>query len=265
MLLQANDFRWLYEHHDVELQIGGSDQWGNITAGIDLIRRTLGRRCPRPHLAAAHPARRHQDGQVGRRSRLARSGQDDARTSSASSGCRPPTTRSAGYLRRLSLRPLGRDRRAAGRARGGARAPAGAQRALAEELTALVHGREAAGAAEEAAGVLFGGDPLAASPEGFAVVRREVGATDRPRRRAGRPCRACWPAPRWPARTAMPGAHSRSVGSGPTGRSSTADEGVALGRAAPHRGPVPAAAQGQDQLPRGGMCRTEVDGGGCRR
>ena len=33
MLLQANDFRWLCEHHDVELQMGGSDQWGNITAG----------------------------------------------------------------------------------------------------------------------------------------------------------------------------------------------------------------------------------------
>jgi tyrosyl-tRNA synthetase len=42
MLLQANDFRWLLEHRGVELQMGGSDQWGNITAGIDLIRRTLG-------------------------------------------------------------------------------------------------------------------------------------------------------------------------------------------------------------------------------
>src|SRR6476619_8558828 len=43
MLLQANDFRYLCEHHDVELQMGGSDQWGNITAGIDLIRRRLGK------------------------------------------------------------------------------------------------------------------------------------------------------------------------------------------------------------------------------
>jgi tyrosyl-tRNA synthetase len=42
MLLQANDFRWLLEHEGCELQVGGSDQWGNITAGIDLIRRTLG-------------------------------------------------------------------------------------------------------------------------------------------------------------------------------------------------------------------------------
>jgi tyrosyl-tRNA synthetase len=43
MLLQANDFRHLNATHDVELQMGGSDQWGNITAGIDLIRKTLSR------------------------------------------------------------------------------------------------------------------------------------------------------------------------------------------------------------------------------
>ena len=42
MLLQANDYRWLHEHEGCELQIGGSDQWGNITAGVDLIRRTAG-------------------------------------------------------------------------------------------------------------------------------------------------------------------------------------------------------------------------------
>ncbi len=96
MLLQANDFRWLCEHHDVELQMGGSDQWGNITAGIDLIRRVLGRAAARPDLAAADPARRGQDGQVGGRRGLAGPGEDDARTASASSGSRPPTTRSAG-------------------------------------------------------------------------------------------------------------------------------------------------------------------------
>jgi tyrosyl-tRNA synthetase len=39
MLLQANDYHWLHEHMDCHLQAGGSDQWGNITAGIDLIRR----------------------------------------------------------------------------------------------------------------------------------------------------------------------------------------------------------------------------------
>ena len=43
MLLQAFDFYVLCRDYDCELQIGGSDQWGNITAGIDLTRRKLGR------------------------------------------------------------------------------------------------------------------------------------------------------------------------------------------------------------------------------
>jgi tyrosyl-tRNA synthetase len=43
MLLQAYDFYHLAEAMDCELQIGGSDQWGNITAGIDLVRKKLGR------------------------------------------------------------------------------------------------------------------------------------------------------------------------------------------------------------------------------
>jgi tyrosyl-tRNA synthetase len=42
MLLQANDYWWLHEHEGCELQVGGSDQWGNITAGIDLARRRSG-------------------------------------------------------------------------------------------------------------------------------------------------------------------------------------------------------------------------------
>ena len=51
MLLQAFDFVHLYKEHGCELQVGGSDQWGNITAGIDLARRmhsgqTYGITCP---------------------------------------------------------------------------------------------------------------------------------------------------------------------------------------------------------------------------
>ena len=42
MLLQALDFKHLYETRNVTLQVAGSDQWGNITSGIELIRRTLG-------------------------------------------------------------------------------------------------------------------------------------------------------------------------------------------------------------------------------
>lgn len=42
-LIQGYDFKWLYEHHDCKLQMGGSDQWGNMTAGTQLIRRMLGK------------------------------------------------------------------------------------------------------------------------------------------------------------------------------------------------------------------------------
>ena len=42
MLLQAYDFAHLYRTMGVELQMGGADQWGNITAGLELIRRTAG-------------------------------------------------------------------------------------------------------------------------------------------------------------------------------------------------------------------------------
>jgi len=42
-LLQANDYLELRSRHDCRLQIGGNDQWGNITAGLDLIRKVTGR------------------------------------------------------------------------------------------------------------------------------------------------------------------------------------------------------------------------------
>ena len=39
-LLQGYDYLWLYEHKGCRLQLGGSDQWGNITTGTELIRRS---------------------------------------------------------------------------------------------------------------------------------------------------------------------------------------------------------------------------------
>jgi tyrosyl-tRNA synthetase len=43
MLLQAYDFLYLFKHRDCVMQMGGNDQWGNMLAGIDLIRRMEGR------------------------------------------------------------------------------------------------------------------------------------------------------------------------------------------------------------------------------
>ena len=42
-LLQGYDFLYLYEHEGVRLQLGGADQWGNITTGTELIRKVLGK------------------------------------------------------------------------------------------------------------------------------------------------------------------------------------------------------------------------------
>jgi tyrosyl-tRNA synthetase len=41
MILQALDFLWLFENRNCTLQVAGSDQWGNITSGIELIRKKL--------------------------------------------------------------------------------------------------------------------------------------------------------------------------------------------------------------------------------
>ena len=43
MIMQALDFLWLYENKGCTLQIGGSDQWGNITSGVELIRKKIGK------------------------------------------------------------------------------------------------------------------------------------------------------------------------------------------------------------------------------
>jgi tyrosyl-tRNA synthetase len=57
MLIQATDFQHLHREHGVELQMGGADQWGNITAGLELIRRTSEARADgAPHAyAMAYP------------------------------------------------------------------------------------------------------------------------------------------------------------------------------------------------------------------
>jgi len=41
-LMQGYDYYWLYTHHNCKLQMGGSDQWGNITTGAELVRRKVG-------------------------------------------------------------------------------------------------------------------------------------------------------------------------------------------------------------------------------
>ena len=60
MLLQAYDYLYLHDAYGCRLQIGGSDQWGNITMGLELIRKVRGAGGLRPHLPAAVAGGRDQ-------------------------------------------------------------------------------------------------------------------------------------------------------------------------------------------------------------
>lgn len=177
MLLQANDFRHLHAAHGVEMQMGGSDQWGNITAGIDLIRKTSGK--------AAHgltwPLLLKSDGTKFGKTASGAVWLDPDKTSPyqfRQFWIQADDDAVVDYLLRFSTRPLDEvhaviaEHQAAPHLRVG-------QRSLAHELTELVHGREAAEAADEAAAVLFGADPTAASPAALAAVAREVPSSRR--------------------------------------------------------------------------------------
>ena len=72
MILQAYDFVELYRRYGCVLQMGGSDQWGNIVNGIDLGRRLQQRAVVRADLAADHHRLGRQDGQDRRRRGVAR-------------------------------------------------------------------------------------------------------------------------------------------------------------------------------------------------
>ena len=122
MLLQANDYAWLHEHMDCELQAGGSDQWGNITAGIELVRTARGASVLRAHGAPRHALGRREVRQERRGRALARSRAHVALR--ALSVLRQPARR---RCRALPAAAHARARRGGaargGRARAGARAP----------------------------------------------------------------------------------------------------------------------------------------------
>jgi len=172
MLLQARDYLWLHDNMGCDLQVGGSDQWGNIISGVDLVRRVRG-----AHVhALCWPLMTGADGAKLGKSTGGRAWLSAERTSPYQLFqyfMQVPDPDLARHLRWFTLLPLADvdELVAAHGADPGARP---AHRALAREVTGLVHGPEAALAAEGAAGVLFGGDPVGASAEVLAVVAGEV-------------------------------------------------------------------------------------------
>jgi len=172
MLLQANDFRWLAEHRACELQIGGSDQWGNILSGVDLIRRRLG--------STAHglcwPLLTAPDGTKLGKTTGARVWLSAARTSPYrffQHWMHTDDRQVREFLAKFTLLGLDEvDAVAASHDEHPERREG--QRRLARAVTTLVHGPALAEAAEAASAVLFGGSPLDADEATLEAVAAEV-------------------------------------------------------------------------------------------
>ena len=183
MLLQANDFRHLCEFENVEMQMGGSDQWGNITAGTDLIRRRL----TKSGYGLTWPLLTRSDGQKMGKSVHGALWLDPEKTSPyefRQYWVQLPDEDVERFLLQLTLRSVD-DIHALMNEHRTAPEKRLAQRALATDVTTLVHGAAAEQAAAEAAQVLFGGDPTTASAEALAVVAREVPSSEVTREQLG--------------------------------------------------------------------------------
>jgi tyrosyl-tRNA synthetase len=172
MLLQANDYLWLHDNLDCTIQIGGSDQWGNILSGVDFIRRKRG-----AHVHAfSWPLLTAADGTKLGKTTGARVWLDAEKTTPYQ--FRQHWIQTAdelveSQLLTFSLQPIEQIRAILTEHNEAPHLRFG-QRALADEMTALVHGAPAAIAAAEAAELLFASDPAAASREAFATIAAEI-------------------------------------------------------------------------------------------
>jgi tyrosyl-tRNA synthetase len=172
MLLQANDFWHLHGSEGVELQIGGSDQWGNLVAGVDLIRR----RSQAPAHAFTWPLVTRADGAKFGKSTGGAIWLDAERTSPYQLfqyWMNVDDRDVERFLMQMTLLALEEVRDVVD-VHAAAPQERTAQRRLAHEVTSIVHGTEAALAAAEASAVLFGGDPTDASAPAWQTVTGEV-------------------------------------------------------------------------------------------
>ena len=171
-LLQANDYLHLSRKHDVELQIGGSDQWGNLLAGVELIRKADGR-----HVHAfTWPLILRSDGKKFGKSEEGAVWLAADKTSPYQFFQYWMNVADADierFLLQLTLLPVD-EAKAIAAAHAQAPHKREGQRRLAREVTAIVHGREATEAAIEASQILFGGSPAGASAQALEFLASEV-------------------------------------------------------------------------------------------
>jgi tyrosyl-tRNA synthetase len=181
MLLQAYDFVHLHEHYGCDLQAGGSDQWGNITAGIDLARRLRGVQL----YGITAPLLTRSDG--------AKMG----KTETGALWLSPEKTspyRFYQYWINLDDADVGKclryftdlDQEEIRRVEAEHRADPGrrtAQRRLAADLTRLVHGDEGLAVADRATEIFFGAEIGRLSDSQLAGIFADVPSKTLPRRR----------------------------------------------------------------------------------
>ena len=178
LLLQARDFLELFDRYGCTLQMGGSDQWGNITAGIDLVRKLRGRKAH----GLVWPLMTTASG--------AKFGKTEAGTIWLDAARTPPFKfyqfwlntddrdvipylKSFTFLDRAPIDDLESVTTSAPAQRE-------AQRVLARELTALVHGRDRVARAEHASALLFGEDIATLEVDDVLAVFDDVPSTELP-------------------------------------------------------------------------------------
>ena len=172
MLLQANDYLWLHDNLGCIIQIGGSDQWGNIISGVDLIRR---KRQTAVH-AFSWPLLTASDGTKLGKTTGARVWLDANKTSPYAFRQHWMQTTDdvvRAQLLTFSLRPIDEILSIVAEHE---QAPHQrlAQRTLADDVVSLVHGADAAAAASEAGDLLFAKDPTGSSAGALEMLAAEI-------------------------------------------------------------------------------------------
>jgi tyrosyl-tRNA synthetase len=176
LVLQAYDFVQLFDRYGCTLQMGGSDQWGNITAGIDLIRKL---RAQKAH-GLVWPLMTTSSGQKFGKTEAGAVWLDAARTTpfkfyqfwlNTDDRDAVPYLKSFTFLERTQIEELERATNSSPERRE-------AQRMLAREVTALVHGADHVARAERASQVLFGEDLTALTIDDVLAVFDDVPSTE---------------------------------------------------------------------------------------
>jgi tyrosyl-tRNA synthetase len=179
VLMQALDFLTLFDRHGCTVQMGGSDQWGNITAGIDLIRRMRGGRA----FGVTFPLVTSETGVKFGKTESGTIWLDPARTSPYRFYQFFLNTDDQDVVRFLRYFTLLDREAVTGLEVELAERPQErvAQRTLAEEATRTVHGETGVSRARQATQVLFGGGLQGLGADEIAEIFADVPSTELPR------------------------------------------------------------------------------------